>query len=207
MQDYKDSTMAAQEAVEAIFKVVEKSDTEGVVRMLDEDPRLLSTTWEGGSLLMRAARRAHVDLVRLLLDRGAEINFASASGATALWIAARNDREEVVSLLLRSGADASRRLNHGTTALGSACVFGYVTVVQRLLQHTRAHTRGRVLGNRDDGGRTALWLASINGYAEIVRLLLLAGRTAPSPTRTSDKGRLYRLQRNVNGLNVLPCFG
>lgn len=185
--------MAAQEAVEAIFKAVEKSDTEGVVRMLDDDPRLLSTTWEGGSLLMRAARRAHVDLVRLLLDRGAEINFANENGATALWIAACNDREEVVSLLLRSGADASRRFNvDGTTALSTACVYGHVTVVQRLLQHTRAHTRGRVLGNRVDGGRTALWLASINGHAEIVRLLLLAG--ADRTIADTDFGQRTPLQ-------------
>jgi hypothetical protein len=39
----RNHSMAAQEAVEAIFRAARGGDLQGVARMLDEDPRLLST--------------------------------------------------------------------------------------------------------------------------------------------------------------------
>jgi ankyrin repeat protein len=162
---------APQEAVRTIFRAVINGDTEGVARMLDEDPRLLSTVFQGHTPLMSAAERPSVGMVRMLLEKGAEVNFANSRGCTALYVAAMKGRDEMVSSLLRSGADPSRRSDEGMTALYAASLFGHVAVVRVLLRHMR----GRGSDGRTNDGRTALWITCVAGCAEIVRALLLAG--------------------------------
>jgi hypothetical protein len=163
--------MAAQEAVLTIIRAAGDGDTEGVARMLDEDPQLLSTVLRGETLLVRAAEGRSVGMVRLLLEKGAEVNAINAYGRTALYAAAINGREEVVSILLRSGADPSRSLNNGMTPLYVASMLGYEAVVQVLLRHIR----GRGVDDRTNDGHTALWIACAAGHVEIVRALFLAG--------------------------------
>ena len=53
---------------------------------------------------MGAAFHGHVNVVKLLLDHGADINLRGRDGATALMYAATADRKDVVRLLLDRGA-------------------------------------------------------------------------------------------------------
>jgi hypothetical protein len=163
--------MAAEAAVAAIHRATVMSDTEAVARMLDEDPRLLTTMWGGYLLLARAAMRGHVGTVKLLLERGTDVNTTDRDGTTALGYAAFNGREEVVSLLLGSGADVYRRGASGATALLYASQRGHVAVVRLLLRSMG----GCGLDERDTDGRTALYMACSNGRADVLRALLLAG--------------------------------
>jgi ankyrin repeat protein len=163
--------MAAQEAVEPIFRAVDNGDTEGVARMLDEDPRLLSASLWGDTLLVRAAERPSIGMVRLLLEKGADINAANAYGRTALHLAATYANDELASILLWSGADPSSRSISGTTPLYLASFLGYEALVRVLLRHMR----GRGVDERTTDGFTALWRACLKGHAEIVRALLLGG--------------------------------
>jgi ankyrin repeat protein len=175
--------MAAHDAVEAIFEAVDNGATEGVVRMLDEDPQLLSMVMRGETLLMRAAKGPSVGMVRLLLDKGAEVNATTDYGHTALHLAAMYGNDEVVPILLLSGADPSRRSRSGTTPLYLASLYGHVAVVRVLLRHMR----GRGVDERTTDGFTALWMACSNGHMEVVRVLLLAGadrNTADNQGRT-----------------------
>jgi hypothetical protein len=163
--------MAAEAAVEAIHEAVYEGDTEAVARMLDEDPRLLSTMWWDSPLLTGAASRGHVGIVELLLERGADVNTSDISGTTALHAAAYEGHEEVVSTLLSSGADVYRRNATGETALITASWSGHVAVLRRLLRSMG----GCGLDWRHMQGFTALWSACVYGHADVVRALLLAG--------------------------------
>ena len=53
---------------------------------------------------MHAAKNGHIEVVRLLLDNGADIN-ANFFGSTALKYSAMNGHVEVVKFLLDKGAD------------------------------------------------------------------------------------------------------
>jgi len=55
--------------------------------------------------LMQAAENASVDTVKLLLNRGANINAANVEGQTALYHAARSGKTEIVKALLSHGAN------------------------------------------------------------------------------------------------------
>jgi ankyrin repeat protein len=163
--------MAAEEAIEAIHRAVRQGDAVSVTRMLDEDPGLVLSVFGHHALLHTAVFNDQVDLVRLLLERGAEVGHAIENGNTALHFAVIRGHEEMVSTLLTSGADPSRKGYDGQTALIIASWCGLVAVVRLLLRAMQ----GRVLDERAEAGRTALWFACRNGRADVLRALLLAG--------------------------------
>jgi ankyrin repeat protein len=163
--------MAAEAAVAAIHRATDMGDTEAAARMLDEDPRLLTTKRNMYPLLTRAAKEGHLGIVKLLLERGIDVNTGMTTWGTSLHPAALFGHEEVVSTLLNSGADVYRRSVSGCTALLYASVNGHVAVVRLLLQSMG----GRGLDERKANGCTALWCACAYGHADVVRALLLAG--------------------------------
>jgi hypothetical protein len=164
--------MAAEEAVvEAVHRAAREGDAVSVTRMLDEDPGLLSSVLRGETLLRDAVSNGHMDLMRLLLERGAEVNQANVHGGTALVVAVFRGFEEMVSALLTSGADISRKGFWGQTMLMLASLHGHVAVVRLLLRSME----GRGLNERDNDGRTALCHSCREGHADVLRTLLLAG--------------------------------
>jgi hypothetical protein len=71
--------------------------------------------------LMAAAEHGHLEVVKVLLDRGARPGQADGTGATALHYAARSGSGEVVDLLLARGVDINAGANRDSgTPLHSA---------------------------------------------------------------------------------------
>jgi ankyrin repeat protein len=155
------------------LSAVRRGDVEEVARLLDAKPHLVEArnhrTYDQTPLIM-AVVRGHVDLVRLLLERGADVNDVGGYGRTALHRAAEEGHEEVVSILLDCGADPSKKDIYGCTPLMAASCNGHLGVARRLLQVPECG-----LDERDDGGSTALWWACHYGHVEVARTLLLAG--------------------------------
>lgn len=58
----------------------------------------------GYTPLIVAARQGHIDIVQILLERGADVEATDNYGSTALYWAKKNQREEIVQLLLEAGA-------------------------------------------------------------------------------------------------------
>jgi hypothetical protein len=186
--------MAAEPVMEAVFRAAREGDVDIVAGMLDEDPGLLSSVWRGDwrsdTLLTTAALCGHVELVRLLLERGAEVNQANDYGDTALEYAVERGHEEIVPILLTSGADPSRKGYRGQTELISASWDGNVAVVRLLLRSMGC----RGLNERDEDGRTAMWYACKYWQPEVLRALLLAGadhtiadNTDTTPLQTAEE--------------------
>jgi ankyrin repeat protein len=138
------------------------------------------------SLLYGAAREGHVDVARVLLARGADVNRGDFVGGTPIYVAAFNGHEEVATLLLRAGADIRTRESLAVwTPLTAACYSGDLGVTHLLLRHMR----GEGLDERDEDGSTALWWACGLRHAEVCRALLLAGA---DDTIADDDGRTPR---------------
>lgn len=195
--------------VEVIFRAAHECDTERVAAMLDDDPDLLSSTWYGQTLLIWPiwhGRERDVDVARLLLERGAEVDALGFMGRTALHNAAIAGRVEVLSLLLQSGADSSRTDDEGCTALMHAAEVKEAGIVRLLLENMG----GRGLDVRDEEGRTALWLAGHFGNLEMVSALLLAGadHTVPDKSRRTPKGiaEVVEHEQCVSMIEVRPCI-
>ena len=65
-----------------------------------------------------AVRNGHSDVVRLLLEAGADKDAATEDGGRALLFAAENGHLDVVRLLVEAGADKDAVMPDGPTALG-----------------------------------------------------------------------------------------
>ncbi len=116
------------------------------------------------TLLILASQEGHTEVVKLLIDYGADVN--GLNGNTALIAASYNGHKDVVQLLLRYGANVNAVNNHGDTALMFASNKGHKEVVTLLLD-MGAHVN--VISN---SGETALTFASSGGHKDVVQLLL-----------------------------------
>lgn len=150
-------------------------DTEHVRSILDRNPELLdSFSTEGFTALGLAAHFGHLDTMRLLLDRGADVNVVSRHpiGATPLIGALFGRRVEAAKILIERGADVRRGRGGkgwpraGWTPLHYAAAFGFPDLVSLLLE------RGASVEARDDSGATPLDVAREVSREDIAGILL-----------------------------------
>ncbi len=75
---------------------------------------------------MKAVSSKYTEMVRFLIDAGADVNYADNYGFTALMIAAEVGHTQIVEMLIEHGADVNYATNHGTTALELAADSGHI---------------------------------------------------------------------------------
>lgn len=188
--------------MEEFLTAVREGVEEEVARLLDADPTLLERVDENRDRpLTRAAERGELGIVRLLLERGANINATGCWQQTALHWAAEGGHEEMVAFLLSQGAQTSGSNDFGLTPLLWACLRGHLGVLRLLLQHNG----GQGLEERDVRGLTGLQLAVRSGEPDVVRFLLLAGA---DPSVRDNQGRTPRAvaEMMTHAPDCLPVF-
>jgi ankyrin repeat protein len=82
--------------------------------------------------LHAAAAAKEIDIVRMLLERGADPNARQQVGYTALMECARGGRDDMVSLLLAHGADPTLQTDDGKSASDLARESGHTAIAERL---------------------------------------------------------------------------
>ena len=86
----------------------------------------------GITLLIIASGLGHVEVVKLLLENGADVNTNNDIGISALMAASSKGFVKVVKLLLEKGADVNAKNDDNLTALSIASVMGFPEVVKLL---------------------------------------------------------------------------
>lgn len=120
--------------------------------------------------LMVASYNNHDLIVKLLLDKGSDVNFINEYGANALFYSIARGNNEIAKLLLERGADANITASYGPygniTPLALASTLGLTDVISSLLIG-KSNINFKM---RD--GRTALIWACIAGKNEAVNALI-----------------------------------
>jgi hypothetical protein len=88
----------------------------------------------GASALHAAAQGGREEIIKILLERGAEVNLKSKEGNTPLMAAAFNHNEGVVKILLEAGVEVNTRNQADETALSLAREELQEGIIRLLLQ-------------------------------------------------------------------------
>ena len=116
--------------------------------------------WQGQTALMWAAAEGHTEIVRELVERGADVHARTAGGFTALSIAARKDEPELATVLLDAGAEVNAMAPGGATPLLVATVRGHTRLAMFLLERGGDPNAG-------DAGYTPLHWAAGSWHSEL----------------------------------------
>ena len=164
---------------------------------------------EAATPLMYAAGKGHVETVKLLLARGAEVD-GRTKGGTALMRAVRFGRAEVVKLLLAAGADVNARDAGENSVLMLAAPATYRVGEwpdERVeVDRTRVETlrlllaRGADVNAKNYEGETPLMRADL---AEAVKLLAARGADVNAKNRRGQTAFLLRVQDDIKVAQAL----
>jgi ankyrin repeat protein len=156
----------------------------------------------GQTPLIAAVRQGHADVVRLLLDQGADANARDRQfDATVLNWAVRRDNQTILKMLLAKGANPrAREREHGIDPLLFAASRGQVATVKMLLDG------GGDPKTADNEGRTALMWAAQTGRAEAVRLLLAHGADPAAIDKHGVTATKVAQQANNTAIQNLLMF-
>lgn len=101
--------------------------------------------------LMIAVYKKDYDMVKYLLDKGANPNTANNENKTALMIAIANNNFDISKLLIQQGANINTKDEYGYTALMRAAMIGSYEMVKFLLEN------GADANTKDNDGNTVLY--------------------------------------------------
>ncbi|KAL4947073.1 purine and uridine phosphorylase [Aspergillus filifer] len=132
-----------------------------------------------GNALQAASFHGYQGIVRLLLDKGADVNAQGGIYGNALQAASADGHPEIVRLLLDKGADINAQGGKYGNALQAASAEGHPEIVRLLLDKgADVNAQGGIYGNALQAALADSYqeiAALAEGHPEIVRLLLDKG--------------------------------
>jgi len=139
--------------------------------------RLLLSTEEGKALvnsqaeagmtpLMFAATNGHMDIIKALVDAGADVNAADHDQWSALWALADQGDAQAFQQLVEMGATIKGEDTSGNTILHVAALAGAAEIVKSILQSGQVDKEAT-----NDAGLTAKQIAETYGHKDIADIL------------------------------------
>ena len=139
---------------------------------ISEDESRIDVNAQGGeygNALQAAAYDGILEVVQLLLDKGAKVNAQGGYYGNALQATACGSNTKVVQLLLDQEVDINTQGGVFGTVLQAAATYGHIEVIQLLLDNgANINIQGGIFG-------TVLQAAAHSGNIECIQLLLDKG--------------------------------
>jgi outer membrane protein assembly factor BamB len=148
--------------------------------------------------LWAAIRSGDAKAVRMLIDKGSDVNAKNEIGIGALWVAASNGKTEVVELLVKAGADVNARdAIWYQTPLSIAVTGGQAEMVRTLLKAGAKDVDAAII-SAGAGGKVAVIRAILDtakpGQDELDAALFSAGKATKDLREALEKAGAVSLK-------------
>jgi ankyrin repeat protein len=147
---------------------ISQGNLETVLQLLDVS-HINSPDENGWTPIMYASSSGQDQIVKALIEKGADVKIADPKGWTPLMLASFKGNTNSLKYLLEKGADVNAKTPKNTTALMVAAGNGFIEVVQLLLA-SKAD-----INQKDADGKTALAYAIQKNQTAVIDLLKKAG--------------------------------
>ena len=162
-----------EQQITRFFETVRKGDLETVKSLVRHNPRLIKATGKdeegriGSTALHIATAEARKEVVKLLVERGANVNAVDTFDHTPLHEAVLKGNVTIIAALLAVKAvNVDAKCKHGMTPLLLAARAGKAEIVKLLCD------RGADLEAKDPRQMTALMWAAASGHTSVVETLV-----------------------------------
>ena len=161
--------------------------------------------------LFLAAARGHLDVLRCLIENGADINASTTDNCTPLMIAIENGKINVATFLIERGANVDLKDDRGDTALHYA-VSRYILhncndslkVCSCLIKHG-ADVNGCNNNKGPNNRRTPLMIASRYGRVDVMTLLIKHGADVNLQDKNGETALHYAVDYAVDIDSDVSC--
>ncbi|KAH8800543.1 hypothetical protein DL96DRAFT_1823872 [Flagelloscypha sp. PMI_526] len=121
------------------------------------------------ALYVAISRPVQIDIIELLIEKGADVNKTRGSDGTPLQIAALTNTLDVIELLVEKGADVNKEGGRHGSALHAAASEGHLDVVELLME------KGADVNREGGHYGSAVGAAAQSGYLSVVTTLVEKG--------------------------------
>jgi ankyrin repeat protein len=126
--------LAAATPSDEVVNAVKKGDTIALKTLIKNADGANAKLDNGKTILMLAVWEQKIDVISLLISKGADINAKDVGGKTDLMLAVWKENLEIVKLLLKNGADKSAKNSDGLNASDVAELSGNGEIIDFLNQ-------------------------------------------------------------------------
>ncbi len=120
----------------------------------------------GVSVLHKACMNGNLEIAKILVDAGADVNFKSDEGFTPLYVAVQKNHISIVEYLLTKGVSIDEKNGKKlSTALSKACSDGLLNIVKMLVN------AGANIHIKNALGKTPIMIASLYNHLPVVEYL------------------------------------
>jgi ankyrin repeat protein len=165
------ASLAVADDDQRLVEAVKHQDMQAARALLNQHVSPKAAQPDGATALHWAVQWDDLDIAKLLIGAGADVNAANDYGVTPLLLACSTSGDaDMIDLLLKSKANLHTSSPTGETALMMAARTGSVKAVNVLLA-----AGADVNAKETSLGQTALMWAAAEGHVEVVRLLIEHG--------------------------------
>ncbi|GBG33401.1 Ankyrin repeat domain-containing protein 1 [Hondaea fermentalgiana] len=180
----------------SLHKAANQGDVEACREILDSGEVDINAPGAAErTALQRAVGGNHMELAKLLIERGADVNKKDKAGRTSLHWAAIGGHHEPVQLLLENGVDINAKTSSGMTALHGIVEGNRLECANVLIGHHEKVVAGEIQGTPldfdavDGEGKTAMAIAKEKKFPELFKMC--------------KEKRLLKPGENANGACVI----
>ncbi len=152
-----------------LFRAINNGNHEKALCLIKKIRNIDCRDKSGNTPLIAACVNGNMNIVRELLEYGADVNAVNNENESSLLAAAKNGQLEVIDYLIDHNADINIKDRVGYGILHAASGFGHLAVLEILLPVCQEKDVQDIFGN------TPLLYAAMYGHSNIIEFLLENG--------------------------------